>query len=43
MTGRTRHLSVTVHGTEADATVARLGLLAAGRPVTLPPDQVPVG
>lgn len=43
VTGRTRHLSVTVHGTEADATATRIRLLATGRPVTPPPDRVPVG
>ncbi|WGY01801.1 site-specific integrase [Nocardioides sp. QY071] len=42
-TGRTRHLSVTVHGTEADATAARIRLLAAGHPVTPPPHRVSVG
>lgn len=40
---RTRHLSVTVHGTEVDATATRIRLLATGRPVTPPPDRVTVG
>lgn len=43
VTGRTRHLSVTVHGTEADATATRIRLLATGRPIIPPPDRVTVG
>ncbi len=43
VTGRTRHLSVTVHGTEADATATRLRMLATGRSVVPPPGRVTVG